>query len=79
MGRRQFAVLLGYTGTSRTNWLVVKRYEIGEREIPPTIERLIRMLVWFQSDFGYLPDFDSDGREPMILPDAFQDDNERTE
>lgn len=69
MGRKDFADLLGYTGSARNNWVTIKRYENGERDIPPTIERLVRMLMWFKSDFGYLPDLDRGERVPMTFPE----------
>lgn len=71
LGRRDFGRLLGYGGDPRNIWLVVKRYETGEREISPTIERLVRLLVWYKSDFGYLPDLDNGRREPMEMPTEF--------
>lgn len=74
MGRREFARLLGYTGSDRNNWITVKRYENGERDIPPTIERLVRLLVWHRSDFGYLPDLTRGGeRVAMVMPGEFVD------
>jgi transcriptional regulator with XRE-family HTH domain len=73
LGRREFGRLLGYTGEARNIWITVKRYEEGTREIPPTIERLVRLLVWYKSDFGYLPDIDNGRREPMVMPEVFQD------
>ncbi len=54
LGRREFASLLGYTGAPKNNWLTVKRYEIGERDIPPTISRLVQMLEWYYNEFGIL-------------------------
>ena len=72
LGRREFGYLLGYTGEPRNIWMTVKRYEIGEREIPPTIERLIRLLVWFKADYGYLPDLDNGRRDLMKMSKVFQ-------
>lgn len=72
LGRREFGRLLGYHGESRNVYMTVKRYEVGTRVIPPTIERLVRLLVWYKSDFGYLPDLDRGRREPMEMP-AFDD------
>lgn len=72
LGRREFGALLGYTGDQRNIWITVKRYENGERAVPPTIERLVRLLVWYKSDFGYLPDLDNGQREPMTMPQEFQ-------
>ena len=54
LGRKEFALLLGYTGLPKNNWLTVKRYEIGERDIPPTISRLIQLLRWYYSATGDL-------------------------
>lgn len=73
LGRREFGRLLGYTGEPRNIWITVKRYEEGAREVPPTIERLVRLLVWYKSDFGYLPDLDNGGRAPMAMPQEFQE------
>lgn len=72
MGRKQFAMLLGYTGEARNMWITIKRYEKGERKIPPMLERLVRLLVWHKSDFGYLPDLDREGaRVPLEMPSEF--------
>lgn len=73
LGRREFGYLLGYTGESRNIWVTVKRYETGERDIPPTIDRMVRLLVWFKADYGYLPDLDNGRREPMVMPEVFSD------
>ena len=62
MGRREFATLLGYTGEARTNWLVMKRYETGDREISPLIARLVTMLKWYYDLNGDFPDFTNDER-----------------
>lgn len=77
MARKEFGVLLGYTGDLRNVYMTVKRYELGPdvhggRAIPPTIERLVRLLVWFKDDYGYLPDLDNGRREPMEMPEVFQ-------
>lgn len=58
LGRREFALLLGYTGESRNNWITIKRYETGERDIPPTIERLVILMRWYHQANGAVPDFD---------------------
>jgi hypothetical protein len=71
LGRREFGRLLGYTGDGRNIWLTVQRYEMGKKVIPPTIDRLVRLLVWYKADFGYLPDLDGGRREPMEMPAEF--------
>lgn len=71
LGRREFGKLLGYTGEPRNIWITVKRYEQGERAIPPTVERLVRLLVWHKADLGYLPDLEMPGRVPMVIPQEF--------
>lgn len=73
MTRNQFGrVILGYTGESRNIWNTVKRYESNGRPIPPLVQRLVRLLVWHKSDFGYLPDLDRDGaRVPLKMPSEF--------
>ena len=58
LGRREFAALLGYTGKPANNWVTIKRYETGEREIPPTIERLVILLRWYQRKTATLPNFE---------------------
>lgn len=73
LGRRDFAQLLGYTGEPRNNWLTIKRYETGERIIPPMVARLVRLLIWFKNDTGYLPDLDAGERYPMALPAISED------
>ncbi len=73
LGRREFGFLLGYTGEPRNIWVTVKRYETGDRKIPGNIERLVRLLVWFKADYGYLPDLDNGRREPMATPAEFQE------
>ena len=60
LGRREFAVLLGYTGEPRNSWITIKRYETGDREIPPTIERLVKLLRWYHHTTGATPDFETD-------------------
>jgi len=71
MGRREFAELLGYTGDPQNYYKTVERYETGRREIPPTIARLVLMLVWFKSDFGYVPNLDAGERLPAEQPEIF--------
>ena len=71
LGRREFGRLLGYGGKDKHIWMTIKRYETGEREISPMVERLVRLLVWYKSDYGYLPDLDNARREPMELPVEF--------
>ena len=60
LGRREFAVLLGYTGEPRNNWVMIKRYESGKRDIPPTIERLVKLLRWYHHTTGETPDFETE-------------------
>lgn len=69
LSRKEFGQLLGYEGEPRNIYMTVKRYEIGKREVPATIERLVRLLVWYKSDFGYLPDIANGRREPMEMPE----------
>lgn len=73
LGRREFGYLLGMGGEPRNIWVTVKRYETGERDISPMVERLVRLLVWFKTDYGYLPDLDNGRREPMLMPEVFRD------
>jgi len=54
MSRKEFAVLLGYTGHSNNMWTTIKRYEIGDRDIPPTISRLIQLMHWYYISTGGL-------------------------
>ena len=73
LGRREFGRLLGQSGGSHSVWMVVKRYELGPdqpggRAVPPGVERLVRMLVWFHNDHGYLPDLAAGARVPMLMP-----------
>lgn len=74
LGRRDFGRLLGYEGNPRNIWATVQRYETGKRTVPPTIARLAQLLVWYQDDFGYLPDLENGRREPMEMPPGFDDD-----
>jgi len=37
------------------------------------VERLVTLLVWFKADYGYLPDLDNGRREPMEMPEVFND------
>ena len=76
LGRREFGYLLGFGGEPKNIWITVKRYETRERDISPTVERLVRMLVWFKADYGYLPDLNSGRREPMTMPEVFQNGEE---
>ncbi len=71
MGRREFAELLGYTGSPQNYYKTLERYENGKRDIPPIVERLVLMLVWFKSDFGYLPNLDAGERMPAQQPAEF--------
>lgn len=50
MGRRQFALALGYNGTNETNWLVIRRYETGQKPIPPLVGRMAWLLLQFKSN-----------------------------
>jgi transcriptional regulator with XRE-family HTH domain len=70
LARKDFGLLLGYGGELRNIYATVRRYELGTREIPPTIERLVRLLVWFKADHGYLPDLDAGERSAMEMPEV---------
>ena len=35
------------------------------------IERLVRLLVWYKADYGYLPDLDNGERAPAAMPAEF--------
>jgi len=74
LGRKGFGKLIGYQGDPRNIWVSVKRMETGEREVPPTVARMVQLLLWFKDDYGYLPDLDNRRREPMQIPEAFADD-----
>jgi hypothetical protein len=65
MTRLEFAYLLGMTGEKRNIYSTIKRYEEGRRDISPMVERLVLMLLWHKSDFGYLPDLDRGERVPV--------------
>lgn len=69
--KKDFGLLLGYSGDLRNIYQTVNRYEMGIRPIPEMVERLVRMLVWFKADHGYLPDLDNGRREPMMMPEEF--------
>lgn len=71
LGRVEFGHLLGMTGDNRNIYATVKRYEEGRRDISPMVERLVLMLLWHKSDFGYLPDLDSGERVPTKTPADF--------
>ena len=72
MGRKAFGAFLGFGGDSRNIWITIKRYELGERQIPLPVQRLVRLLVWHKSDFGYLPDLDREGeRVPLDTSGEF--------
>jgi hypothetical protein len=74
MGRKQFArLVLGYSGEDRNSWIVMKRYETGQKPIPEYIARLVLMLTWFKSDFGYLPDLERGERVPLEMPAEFDE------
>lgn len=68
MKRLEFGHLLGMTGESRNIYSTIKRYEDGRRDISPMVERLVLMLLWHKSDFGYLPDLDHGERLPTKVP-----------
>ena len=71
---KQFAkLILGYTGEDRNNWITMKRYESGQKPIPAYISRLVLMLLWFKSDFGYLPDLERGERVPLEMPEGFDE------
>lgn len=73
VGRRGFGYILGYSGDQRNIWITIKRYETGERKIPPTIDRLVRMLLWYHQDYGFLPDLDRGQRTQMVLSEGMRD------
>lgn len=68
MKRLEFGHVLGMTGENRNIYSTIKRYEEGRRPISPMVERLVLMLLWHKSDFGYLPDLDRGERVPMAVP-----------
>jgi len=74
LGRKDFGKLIGYSGDPRNIWVSVKRMENGERAVPPTVARMVQLLIWFKDDYGYLPDLDNRRREPMEVPNEFADD-----
>lgn len=71
MKRIEFGQLIGMTGENRNIYSTIKRYEEGRRDISPTVERLVLMLLWFKEDFGYLPDLDRGERVPEQTPKEF--------
>jgi transcriptional regulator with XRE-family HTH domain len=71
MKRLEFGHLLGMTGENRNIYSTIKRYEEARRDISPTVERLVLMLLWHKSDFGYLPDLDRGERVPAVVPTEF--------
>lgn len=68
MKRIEFGQLLGMTGENRNIYVTIKRYEEGRRAISPMVERLVLMLLWHKSDFGYLPNLDRGERLPAVAP-----------
>ena len=73
MAKKDFGLLLGYTGELRNIYMTIERMERGTRPISPMVERLVTLLVWFKADYGYLPDLDNGRREPMEMPEVFND------
>ncbi len=73
MKRLEFGYLLGMTGEKRNIYTTIKRYEEQRRDISPMVERLVLMLLWHKSDFGYLPDLDRGERVPLATPAQFAD------
>lgn len=71
MKRIEFGHLIGMTGGNRNIYSTIKRYEEGRRDISPTVERLVLMLLWHKSDFGYLPDLDRGERVSDKVPTEF--------
>jgi len=73
MAKKDFGLLLGYTG--RTPQHLHDHRTDGERNPAnlPMVERLVTLLVWFKADYGYLPDLDNGRREPMEMPEVFND------
>lgn len=69
MKKLQFGYLLGYTGEPQNITLTMTRFEKNRREVPPAAERLLMLLRWYKSDFGYLPDLDNGRRDPMEMPE----------
>lgn len=72
MKRLEFGHLLGMTGENRNIYSTIKRYEEERRGISPMVERLVLMLLWHKSDFGYLPDLDRGERVPAAIPAEFE-------
>lgn len=68
MKRLEFGHLLGMSGDNRNIYSTIKRYEDGRREVSPMAERLVLMLLWHKSDFGYLPDLDRGERLSAKAP-----------
>lgn len=66
LARIDFGLLLGINGENRNIYITVKRYEMGARPISPTVERLARMLSWFEEDYGYLPDLENGSRQIAV-------------
>lgn len=75
MPRLEFGYLLGMTGRPDNIKDTIRRYETGIRDISPMCERLVLMLLWHKSDFGYLPDLDSGERVPTKTPVDFTKDS----
>lgn len=73
LAKKDFGILLGYTGELRNIYMTVKRYEMGTREISPMIERRVRILVWFKANYGYLPEMDNGWRDPAGMPEEFSE------
>lgn len=71
MAKKDFGLLLGYTGDLDNIYETINRMEKGKRPISPMVERLVTLLVWFKADYGYLPDLDNGRREPMEMPEVF--------
>jgi DNA-binding transcriptional regulator YiaG len=58
LGRREFALLLGYTGSAEQNWIQMKRMETGAKPITETTARLALLIYRHWRETGRLPVFD---------------------
>ena len=58
LGRRDFARLIGYTGSDSNNWWTIARMESGKRPISPASARLISMIYLYWKTMGKLPDWE---------------------
>lgn len=70
MSRITFGELVGYTGEPRNIETTIKRFETGDREVPPIVERLLMLLLWFRDDHGHLPDLDAGERQPRVAEEV---------